>query len=248
MVLLMLSNIPKLLNTLHGFDYACFGCVQGDLKEITANQDFQRSTQYSPSLLKNLRCNSNSLNLEISQYCKPAWLTNNIEMCPISLVHKIGWGVHPLHLANVKPGVICLQASQGEGHIVLAGGNVALNDLFHKECFKLHGVRWSTNFCGVVTSLFKQSHSNFLCIPNVFVFTHQAGNSLPVGQHHCWLSHFHYCKEVKSVTVSELSRKDPKSFTSNLHSRKGVLPPPIIHGGFLEMLLSKKGFQDHNSP
>lgn len=197
----------------HGYDYACFGCVQGDLKEIRANQVFSAEISIPPHFLQTelwrpLRHNSNYLNLEISQYCKPACLTNDIEMCPISLVHEIGWGVHPLHFANVKPSVICLQASQGEGHIVLARSNMALNDLFHKECFKLHGVRWSTDFCEPVTSLFKQSHSNFLCVPDVLVFTHQAGNSLPVGQHHCWLSHFHYCKEVKSMMVSELSRKD----------------------------------------
>lgn len=159
-------------------------------------------------LWRPFRHNRNSLNLGISQYCKAAWLTNDKEMRPISLVHKIGWRVHPLHLADVEASIISLQASEGEGHVVSARANVALNDLFHTERFKLRCVGWSTNFSELVTCLFKQGHSDFLCVPNVLVFTHQASNSLPVGQNHCWLSHFHYCKEVKNMMVSELSRSD----------------------------------------
>lgn len=202
---------------------------------------------FQTELWRLLRNNSNSLNLGISQYCKAAWLTNDIEMRPISLVHKIRWRVHPLHLADVKTSIISLQASEGEGHIVSARANMALNDLFHTEHFKLRCIGWSTNFSESVTRLFKQSHSNFLCIPNVLVFTHQAGDSLPVRQHHCWLSHFHYCKEVKSMMVSELSRNDLQSCTWNLHNRKGVLPPPIIHGQFLEMLLNSSKKRSPNT-
>lgn len=192
---------------------------------ISVQPDFLRT-----GLWRSLRQNSNSLNLGVSQYCKAAWLTNDIEMCSISLVHKIRRRVHPLHLADVKTSIISLQASEGEGHIVSPRANTALNDLFHTEGFKLRCVGWSTNFSELVSCLFKQSHSNFLCIPNMLVFTHQVGNSLPVGQHHCWLSHYHFCKEVKSMMVSELSRNDLQSFTWNLHNRKGVLPSPISMG------------------
>lgn len=204
-----------LLNTLCGCDYACLRCVQGHLKRIGANHSSQSLNQCSASLLANrtlMRHPRNSVNLGISQYHKAAWLTNDIEMRPISLVHKIGWRVHPLHLADVKTSIINLQAGEGEGHFVLAGADVALNDLLHTEHFKLRCVGWSTDFSELVTRLFEQSNSNFLCVPNVLVFTHQAGHSLPVGQHHGWLSHFHYCKEVKSTTLRQLSRNDLQSF------------------------------------
>lgn len=215
MVFLMLSNIHT---------FPALGVCRETWKELELIMILRAWINVKPYFLQTelwrpLRQNSNSLNLGISQYCKAAWLTNDIEMSPISLIHKIGWRVHSLHLADVKTSIISLQASEGEGHIVAARANMALNDLFHTEHFKLHCVGWSTNFSEPVTCLFKQSHSNFLCIPNVLVFTHQAGHSLPVGQHHCWLSHFHYCKEVKSMTVSELSRNDLQSFTWNLHNR-----------------------------
>lgn len=157
-------------------------------------------------LWRSLRHNSNTLKLGVPQFRKAAWLTNHVELCPVALVHKIGWGVHPLHLADIKASIVNLQAGEGEGHIVSARANTALNDLFHTEHFKLRRVGWSTDLSELVTRLFQQSHSNFLCIPDVLVFTHQAGNSLPVGQHHCWLRHFHYCKEAKGMIVNELSR------------------------------------------